>query len=107
MTELQANTQQYFKNLLNWRKTSDAIHNGKILHYHPKEAIYIYFRYTDTKKVMVILSKNEKDITLDMDWYQEGLGNAKEGKDIISGEMISLKDKLVVPARSPMVIEVN
>lgn len=107
LTELQANTQQYFKNLLNWRKTSDAIHNGKILHYHPKEAIYIYFRYTDTKKVMVILSKNEKDITLDMDWYQEGLGNAKEGKDIISGEMISLKDKLVVPARSPMVIEVN
>ena len=107
LTELQANTQQYFKNLLNWRKTSDAIHNGKILHYHPKEAIYIYFRYTDTKKVMVILSKNEKDITLDMDWYQEGLGNAKEGKDIISGEIISLKDKLVVPARSPMVIEVN
>jgi glycosidase len=107
LNDLQSNAQQYFKNLLNWRKTSDAIHNGKILHYQPKEGIYVYFRYTDSKKVMVVLSKNEENITLDMDWYKEGLGDAKEGKEVISGKVISLEGKLIVPAKSPMVIEIE
>jgi len=87
--------------------SSDAIHNGKILHYHPQQAAYVYFRYTDTKKVMVVLSKNEEAITLDLDWYREGLGDAKNGKDIISGKSVSLEKELIVPAKSPMVIEIE
>lgn len=107
LTDQQADAQQYFRNLLNWRKSAEAIHNGKILHYHPKDAVYVYFRYTDTKKVMVLLSKNEKEVTLDLDWYKQGLGNAKSGKDILSGKTHSLEGKLTVPAKSPMIIEVE
>ena len=57
--------------------------------------------------MMVVLSKNEENITLDMDWYKEGLGDAKEGKEVISGKVISLEGKLIVPAKSPMVIEIE
>ena len=107
LNDLQSASQNYFKQILNWRKTSDAIHNGKILHYQPQNAAYVYFRYTDSKKVMVVLSKNEEPITLDLDWYKEGLGDATKGKDIISGKSISLEGKLIVPAKSPMIIEIE
>jgi glycosidase len=101
------NAQQFMKKLLNWRKSSDVIHNGKLMHYAPNWGVYSYFRYTDNGKVMVILNKNKEAVQLDMKRYHEMLNGNQTGKDIISGKNIKLFDKMEVPAKSAMIIEVD
>jgi len=51
---------QYFdftSKLFNWRKTNEAVHFGKMKHYIPDNNVYVYFRYTDTQSVMVVMNK--------------------------------------------------
>ena len=100
-------TQAYFKTLLNWRKTSKAVHDGQLKHYNPKQDIYVFFRYTDTAKVMTVLSKSEEDVQLDLGRFSEMINGSEKGKEIISGKAIDLNQGLLVPAKSPMIIDFN
>lgn len=97
----------YFSKLLNWRKNNPAV-GGKFKHYAPKSNdAYVYFRYTDTKKVMVILNKNAKDINLELSHYEEMIEADFKGKDIVSGKTIEAKGTLAVPGKTAMIIEIQ
>ena len=101
---------EYFdftKKLLNWRKTNEAIHNGKTLHYIPNNNVYVYFRYTDNKRVMVVINNNKENQSLDLKRFSEGIKNFTKGKDIISDKDFDLKTNLSVPAKSSLVLELN
>ncbi len=101
---------EYFdftKKLLNWRKTNEAIHNGKTLHYIPNNNVYVYFRYTDNKRVMVVINNNKENQSLDLKRFSEGIKNFTKGKDIISDRNFDLKTNLPVPAKSSLVLELN
>lgn len=106
LSDQQKAAQQFCKKLLNWRKGNTTIYQGKLLHFAPKQGIYVYFRHYQGKKVMVVLSKNKKNVDLELDRFKEILAGAIKGKEIISGKEVMLKNKLNVPAQSPMIIEV-
>ena len=97
----------YTKKLLNWRKTNEAVHTGKTLHYIPNDNVYVYFRYTDNKRVMVVINNNKKDQNLDLKRFSEGLKNFTKGKDIISDKDFDLKTNLSVPAKSSLILELK
>ena len=99
--------QKYMKKILNWRKGSDVIHNGKLMHYNPKEGIYVYFRYTEEDKVMVILNKNETAKGLDFSRFEEMIKPDDNGVDIISDRMINFSKALQLDPLSAMIIELN
>jgi len=107
LTTKQKEAQAYCKKLLNWRKNNAIIHQGKLKHFAPKQGAYVYFRYHKGKKVMVVLSKNAQEIQLDLQRFKEILGKATQGKEVISGKRVSLNGKLTVPAKSPMIIEID
>jgi hypothetical protein len=44
-------------------KTNEAVHFGKMTHYIPENNVYVYFRYTDNKTVMVLMN-NSNEIKL-------------------------------------------
>ncbi|MEN0002592.1 MAG: glycoside hydrolase family 13 protein [Bacteroidota bacterium] len=99
--------QAFVKTILNWRKGSKAIHEGKLMHYAPKGGVYVFFRYTDTEKVMVILNKEEKAVELPTSKLHEAMNGEKMALDIISGKKIALDDGITVPAMSPMILELK
>ena len=74
--------------LFNWRKSEPVIHHGKTMHYAPQNEVYVYFRYTDTKSVMVILNANDEAQTLDLSRYKQRIGSATEAKDVFSGALV-------------------
>ncbi|WP_374329349.1 glycoside hydrolase family 13 protein [Soonwooa sp.] len=105
-----ADQSKYFdftKKLLNWRKTQNVIHTGKTLHYVPENNVYVYFRYDDKKRVMVILNNNKLDQKLDLKRFSEGLDKFTKGKDILSNTEISLSGNLDVKGKSAMILELN
>ena len=60
LTDPEKDALDYTRLILNWRKTKDVIHTGKLKHYIPADGIYVYFRYNNDESVMVVLNNNEK-----------------------------------------------
>ncbi len=107
LTDIQKEAQAFVSQLLRWRKTTDAIHTGKLTHYVPQNGVYVYFRYTNDEKVMVILNKNKTKTTLDMKRFEEMAGEYSTGKDVISGKIFSLDDDIELPMNDVLVLELK
>ena len=107
LTEQQKSAQAFIKKLLNWRKTAEVIHHGKLLHFLPQDGVYVMFRYNEDKKVMVVLNKNPNPYSLKLDRFSEILPAAVNAKDIISGKSMVLKGALNLEPNTPMILEIN
>ena len=103
----QLKVQAYLKKLLNWRKNKKVIHEGKTLHFGPAQGVYVYFRYTASETVMVILNKNNKLTKLETGRFSEILGNRISAKDIITGDRYDIKQALELPAKTALVLEIK
>lgn len=104
--------QVFFKKILQWRKGSDAIHHGKLVHFGPENAgpgngIYVYFRYTDKSKVMVVLNKNAESRTLDLTHYREILPENSKAFNVIDDSNLVLGNALQVPAKASLIFEIH
>jgi neopullulanase len=82
--------------LWNWRKSNDVIADGKLMHYYPKDGVYIYKRYTNNKAVIVMLNFKNKNISIDPNDYKELFGNYSNFKQISFGTSVSSKEINVV-----------
>ena len=90
--------------LFQWRKNEAVIHHGKTLHYSPKNEVYVYFRYTDEKSIMVILNANKEDQTIDFGRFSERIGDTPNGKDVFHKEDVLFSKPLTLPAKSTKII---
>jgi len=99
--------QDFVRKLANWRKGQPVIHNGKMMHYAPRDNTWVYFRYNDNKKVMVVFNNNSKDMTLDTERFREMLDGVAGGTDALTGQRFDLRDKLRLPARAALVLELE
>lgn len=104
LPEKQAVAQSYMKKLLNWRKDNEVIHSGDLVHFAPEDGVYTFFRYNDNKKIMVILNKNDEDVSLHGDRFAELIESYSAGKDVITGATYLL-DEMLLPAKSPVILE--
>lgn len=108
LTKTEQGAKEYFSKLLNWRKTNSAITNGKFIHYAPQQNdVYIYFRYNDKQRVMIILNKNSKDVILDVNRYSQIIKNKFKAKDIILNKEMKVENTLMVQAKTAMILEIG
>lgn len=96
----------FTKKILNWRKGKEVIHTGKTKHYIPQNGVYVYFRYNDAEKVMVVINNSDKPQTLNLDLYSEIMPSKVALKEIISGNESVADQKLEVPGKSAQVFEI-
>jgi glycosidase len=108
-TNLQNEARDYLHKLLQWRKTSKAVAEGKLIHYAPtnENPCYVYVRMADNDKVLVILNGSKDNQTLPVEKYREVIGDATQGKEIISGQTFDLNGKITVPAKGVLIMELN
>ncbi|MBX7126501.1 MAG: glycoside hydrolase family 13 protein [Cyclobacteriaceae bacterium] len=107
LTSTQADMQQYMKTLLNWRKSNPVIATGSTKHFAPFGETYVYFRYNDKQKVMVVMNRNATPVTVDLSRFSEILNKDATLRNVITGELIPTKDGLVVPGKTAWVCEVS
>ena len=105
-SELENEAYDYIKKLANFRKKSNAITRGKTMQFVPIDGVYVYFRYTDAETVMVVMNASEKEVTLDMDRYQERIGNFTTGKDVDTEAEISL-ESLKIGSKKMLILQLN
>ena len=99
LNEAQSDMQSYLKKILNYRKASKAIHEGKTMHFAPEDGVYVLFRIYENETVVHIINKNNEEIKLNLNKFDEVGLNGKLVKNIITdcqffwGDNIILKEK--------------
>lgn len=97
----------YAKEILNWRKSKSVIHTGKLMHFIPENGIYVYFRYTDSESVMVILNNNNEEKTLTTTRFNERLQGFNSAENIVTKQSVSNLQQVVLPAKSATILELK
>ncbi|MBQ3765809.1 MAG: cyclomaltodextrinase N-terminal domain-containing protein [Bacteroidales bacterium] len=109
-----AGLHDYARALFTWRRAAPVIHHGRTLHFLSRKNVdavnytdntYAYFRYDDTDAVFVYINNTDEDRALDWSHYDEFVSGPVNGRDVISGEQVTLSDGLVVEPRSALIVE--
>lgn len=99
LTADQAEMQSFLKKLLNYRKNSEAIHTGKTIHFAPENGVYTLFRIKNDEIVTVILNKNDKPISLNLNRFKEVGLTGKQVKNIITDEAFMFENNLEIGSK--------
>tara|TARA_R110001632_G_scaffold38339_2_gene96549 strand:- start:79500 stop:81434 length:1935 start_codon:yes stop_codon:yes gene_type:complete len=91
----QKDMQSFLKTLLNYRKSSKAIHEGKTIHFAPREGLYVLFRMYEDEIVTIILNKSDRTKVETGIVAEIGL-EGKTVKDIITGKEMIFKNEITI-----------
>ena len=92
----QKDMQLFLKKMLNYRKNSNAIHDGKTMHFAPQDGVYVLARVLDNETVIHIINKNENPIEIGLERFEELELNGKTLKNIISDETLVWGDSIML-----------
>ncbi|MBN2174117.1 MAG: glycoside hydrolase family 13 protein [Bacteroidales bacterium] len=105
---LQNEAFNFLKTLLNWRKDKDVIHLGKLKHFVPQDEVYVYFRYSENKCVMVAINNSSKEMkAIKASRYKECLGKYKYAENVLTDETVNYLDAFTLAPKSVMVLELK
>jgi len=97
----------YLRKLLQWRKTSIAITSGKMIHYAPKDGLYVFGRIKDDKTVLVVMNSSLTNKELKLDRFSDVINGYTSGKDVISAKEFALKESISIPAKGQYILELS
>ena len=104
-TDIQNEAWDYMQKLMQWRKTNDAVTKGTMIHYAPRDGIYVYGRIKDNHTVMVILNSSSTDQSVKTGRYTDITAKFTSGKDVITSKTFRLDSAIDIPAKGELVLE--
>ena len=94
----------YTRQIMNWRKSKDVIHNGKTLHFIDRDNTYAFFRYNDSEVVFVYINNTNNERVVPWERYREISEGLDKGRNVITGESVAMSGLKVAPM-SALVVE--
>ncbi len=98
---------QYVKKLANYRKNTPALQDGKLTQYIPENNIYVYFRYDEDKKVMVVSNTQGNTANVKLKRYEKDLKGFNKAKNVLTGEVMEQLSSLSIDGHTTLVLELN
>lgn len=100
----QLEMQDFLRSILNYRKNSVAIHQGKTIHFAPHNGTYTLFRIQDDEVVMLISNKNKTAVTIDLNQFEEIGLKGKKYRNVVTGEAAIFGDTLEIFTEGPILL---
>lgn len=107
LSKQQRRAQALLRKLLHWRRGNEVIHRGELVHFIPRDNVYVYFRHLGERRVMVAFNKNQKVVRLDAARFAEQLRGSRRGREVIEGRLFDLDGTLELPARDVVIVEIE
>ncbi len=108
LSAAQREAQDWLRRLLNWRKDTPVMHDGRLTHYAPTDGVYVYVRHDPTHNaVLVALNKNAGEVTLPLARFEEFLRGHASAVDVMRGTRIKLGDALQLPGKSATILQLE
>lgn len=100
-----ADLHDFTRKLFQWRKGKEVIHSGKTMHFLSRDNTYGYFRYNDTDAVFVYINNSRGKKHIPWSHYAEIADGLHDGRNVITGELVTVSDSTVVGPRQVLVVE--
>ena len=97
----------YVKKLANYRKTTPALHSGKLMQYLPQNGVYVYFRYDKNKAVMIATNSNDAETPLETARFAERMAGFTTARNVMTDAKITDLKTLKLPAKTAVVLELS
>ncbi len=81
----------FFKKMLRLRREYPALSKGKLIHFPPKNNIYVYFKVLRNEKIINIINANDEDVKVDISEY----ANITKGRTVYTNLFNSKKINLI------------
>jgi glycosidase len=107
LSDQEHQAQEFMRTLLIWRKSKPVIHTGKLMQFTPIRRVYAYFRYDDNETIMVVFNRGKESVSLDMERFEERLGNSKYARDLLTGKRFNIESAIELQPMSVMILEVE
>lgn len=104
LSDEQRDMQQTITTLLNFRKQSPAIAQGKLVHFSPKAGIYSYARISEQQTLLVFLNKNTAAKNWSLAYLQEVIGQHKQAVSLFTEQQINITDTVTLAPMSATVL---
>jgi glycosidase len=86
--------------LANFRKTSKALGEGKLMHYLPEAGLYAYFRYHPQQTVFVVSHTGTEAMKINTSRFQQRTAGFTRMRNVLTGDVLPLQDFTVQPKES-------
>lgn len=80
----------FLSRVMHWRKTNPQIANGRMKHFAPDNGLYVYTRYNDDGRVVVVINGRDEEVEADMSRYTEIVPRGQKMTDVLSGAEVVL-----------------
>jgi neopullulanase len=97
----------YMKKLINWRDRNPVVQTGKLLHFIPRNNVYIYFRTNSQKTVMIVLNDNAQKQTISAKDFAQATAGFSTGTDVITGKQFNLSQPFELEGKTAVVLELK
>lgn len=104
-SELQNEAFNFMQKLLKWRQGNEIIAKGKMKHYVPQNGVYVYERYLNDKSIVVFMNGTSKEVTIDLNRYDESLKGKSSGFDVLTNQQIHFNSSMKLLPREIHIVE--
>jgi glycosidase len=98
---------QFVRKLATYRRDNSVMHTGKLMQFLPQEGTYVYFRYDNSKTVMVATNTSDKEISLDTARFAERMQGFKMAQNVLTDVTLGDLKMIKLPAKSALVLELR
>ena len=107
LTAQQKEAQDYIRTLAHLRRQSCALNMGEMLHYIPLGEVYVYFKSFGDEHKMIVLNRNDKEVELGLERFQQGLEGFSRMDNVWTGEVEEIGTTLTLAPMRSYIFDLN
>jgi len=107
LTDQQKEAQQFIADLAHLRRQSCALNMGEMLHYIPLGEVYVYFKSFGDEHKMIVLNRNDEEVELGLERFQQGLEGFAKMENVWTGEVEEIGTTLTLAPMGSYIFDLN
>ena len=98
----QNNIYNFTRKLLQLRKQFEVLRAGKLIHFPPKDNVYIYTKELNNNMIMICINDNFSEINVNLENYLVDINKIKTVKNLLKSEFITINHnrEITIPSKS-------
>lgn len=97
----------FVKKLLAIRKEHKALQTGSLVHFPPKDNVYVYFRILPEESVMIVVNNNPTKQTVKFDEFEKYLEGSRGLRNLMTAEELEVDGEIPIDGNTVGVFEVE
>jgi glycosidase len=107
LTAQQKEAQDYIRTLAHLRRQSCALNMVEMLHYIPLGEVYVYFKSFGDEHKMIVLNRNDAEVELGLERFQQGLEGFAQMNNVWTGEVEEIGTTLTLAPMGSYIFDLN